>query len=82
MDPAERRRLEKLQEEEDAKLALDTLGLGSVTSSDSFPKNPQTEEEFAEFADAIVKKVRELRESDKYVDFVDGLVTKLCNGCE
>lgn len=77
---AEKKRLLQLQEEADTKLALDTIGLSSSAGLDA--SQPKTEEEFAEFADAIVKNVKKFKDSDKYVEFIDGLVHKLCTGCE
>lgn len=75
---AEKKRLQKLQEEADTKLALESLGMSSTANIDSF--NPKTDEEFAEFADAITKSVKKFKDSDKYVEFIDGLVNKLCAG--
>lgn len=77
---AENKRRKQLQEEADLKIALDTMGLSTSANLDAF--NPKTEEEFAEFADAISKSVKRFKDSDKYVEFVDGLVNKLCAGCE
>lgn len=54
--------------------------MSSTSNIDSF--SPKTDEEFAEFADAITKNVKKFKDSDKYADFVDGLVNKLCAGCK
>lgn len=81
LTPEERIRLQKLQEEEYTKAALDTLGLTSSSATlDAF--NPTTKEEFTEFADAICKKVSQFKMQDEYVSFLDDLVRNLCAGCE
>jgi len=86
MTPAERAaeklRLKQLQEEQDTKTALESLGLSSAsaTTFDSF--NPETKEEFAEFGDAVCRKVTQFKLKEEYVSFLDELVRNLCAGCE
>lgn len=80
LTPEEKLRLQKLQEEEYTRAALDTLGLTSATTIDSF--HPKTKEEFTEFAEAICKKVSQFKTKDEYVPFLDELVRNLCAGCK
>lgn len=81
---AEKLRLKKLQEEADLKTALDTLGLTSssnaTTTIDSF--DPTTKEEFAEYSEALSKKIAQFKAKEEYVTFLDDLVRNLCAGCE
>lgn len=80
LTPEEKIRLQKLQEEEYTRAALDTLGLTSTSSIDSF--NPKTKEDFTEFSEAIVKKLSQFKNKDEYVPFLDELVRNLLAGCE
>ncbi|ALC41726.1 Adam, partial [Drosophila busckii] len=74
---AEKLRLQKIQEESDLKSALDTFGVQSLGNSlDSF--NPQSKEEFKEFATALMWKITQSRESTQYPQFVEDLVRSLC----
>lgn len=80
LTPEEKIRLQKLQEEEYTRAALDTLGLTSSASIDNF--NPNTKEDFTEFSDAIVKKLSQYKTKDEYVPFLDELVRNLLAGCK
>jgi translation initiation factor 3 subunit J len=77
---AEKLRLKKIQEEADLKIGLDSLGLTSNSSLDSF--NPSTKEEFTEYAEAVSKTVSQFKSKAEYATFVDELVRNLCAGCE
>lgn len=72
--------MQQLQEEEYTRAALDTLGLTSGASIDSF--NPNTKEEFTELSEAISKKLSQYKNNDEYVQFLDDLVRNLLVGCE
>ncbi|KAL7045920.1 hypothetical protein ACKWTF_002403 [Chironomus riparius] len=78
LTPEEKLRLQKLQEEEYTKAALDTLGLTSNAPIDSF--NPNTKEEFAEFGDVLCKKITHFKARDEYAPFLDDLVRNLLAG--
>lgn len=78
LTPEERIRLRALQEEEYTRAALDTLGLTSSATIDSF--NPKTKEEFTEFGEAICKKVSQFKNKEEYITFLDELVRNLCAG--
>lgn len=79
---AEKLRLKKVQEEADLIIGLESLGLttSSKTSIESF--NPNTKEEFTEYADAISKVVSQFKSHAEYASFVDDLVRNLCAGSE
>jgi hypothetical protein len=80
LTPEEKLRLQKIQEEEYTRAALDTLGLTSTANLDSF--NPKTKEEFAEYADVLCKKISQHKAHDEYVPFLDDLVRNLLAGCK
>lgn len=77
---AERHRIQKLQEENDLKLALETFGLGDATTGGAGidSRNPQTPEEFSEFAEAISKKVLQFKLRDEFSNFTEELVRNIC----
>ena len=79
---AEKLRLKKVQEEADLIIGLESLGLttSSKTSIESF--NPNTKEEFTEYAEAISKVVSQFKSNAEYASFVDDLVRNLCAGSE
>ncbi|CRK96438.1 CLUMA_CG009854, isoform A [Clunio marinus] len=79
---AEKRRLQKLQEEADTRTALDTLGLSSSSSAtiDSF--NPKTKEDFMEFAELLNRRIQIHKLHEEYVPFLDELVKGLCAGLQ
>ncbi|XP_044735352.1 eukaryotic translation initiation factor 3 subunit J [Chrysoperla carnea] len=77
---AEKLRRQKLQEESDLQLAKETFGINVVNEStkslDSM--NPQTQEDFIEYADAISKRVQTFNKSPEYVTFVEDLIRNIC----
>lgn len=78
---AERHRIQKLQEENDLKLALETFGLGGDATTGGAgidSRNPQTPEEFSEFAEAISKKVLQFKLRDEFSNFTEELVRNIC----
>jgi translation initiation factor 3 subunit J len=77
---AEKLRLQKLQEENDLKLALGTLGIVDKSTIDGM--DPKTKEEFSELADAISKKVVEYRFDDEFSGFAEKLISNICASCE
>lgn len=77
---AEKHRIQKLQEENDLKLALETFGLGETTGAVGGidTRNPQTPEEFTELAEAISRKVLQFKLRDEYSNFTEELVRNIC----
>jgi len=76
----EKLRLQKLQEENDLKLAADMLGLGVSSGGVIDGMNPTTKEEFENLTKAITDKVNNFDSSELYQDFVEDLVKNLCMG--
>ena len=76
----EKLRLQKLQEENDLKLAADMLGLGGSGGGVIDSMNPSTKEEFENLTKAITDKVNTFDSSELYQDFVEDLVKNLCMG--
>uniref|UniRef100_A0A182SV02 Eukaryotic translation initiation factor 3 subunit J n=1 Tax=Anopheles maculatus TaxID=74869 RepID=A0A182SV02_9DIPT len=75
---AEKRRLQKLQEENDLQTAMETLGIGPMSSGNGIDgMHPTTKEEFAELAEAISKKLSNYRENPEYQGFLEELLLKL-----
>lgn len=69
----------KRQVESDLKLALETTfgGTGTpITGLDGF--NPNTKEEFDEFAGALEKKLQPLSQSAEYPAFSENVIRSLC----
>lgn len=75
---AEKRRLQKLQEENDLKTAMETLGITSMSTGGGIDgMHPTTKEEFAELADAISKKLSNYRAHQEYQGFLEDLLLKV-----
>uniref|UniRef100_A0A182LTJ2 Eukaryotic translation initiation factor 3 subunit J n=1 Tax=Anopheles culicifacies TaxID=139723 RepID=A0A182LTJ2_9DIPT len=75
---AEKRRLQKLQEENDLKTAMETLGITPMTSGNGIDgMHPTTKEEFSELADAISKKLSNYRAHTEYQGFLEDLLLKI-----
>lgn len=70
---AEKLRLKKLEEEEDLRVALETLGVtdGAGGKLDSF--HPTNQEEFEEFADLLSKKITIYKAHEEFAGFVEDL---------
>lgn len=77
---AEKLRLQRLQEEVDLKLALETLGVsdsaGGIGGIDG--ANPKTAEEFTALADAICKKVLQFKLDEEFSNFSEELIRNIC----
>lgn len=78
---AEKLRLQKIQQEEDLKTALDTFG---VTESPSGldGMHPTNKAEFSEFAQALCKKILNYSKSDEFPGFVEEFVRNICVNCK
>lgn len=81
---AEKLRLQKVQEEADLLVAMETFGVPVVgdrlTGIDAM--NPTTKDEFNEFSDALSKKIGQYKTSDEFVGFVEKLVQDICVNCK
>uniref|UniRef100_A0A0K8TQW0 Eukaryotic translation initiation factor 3 subunit J n=1 Tax=Tabanus bromius TaxID=304241 RepID=A0A0K8TQW0_TABBR len=71
----EKLRLQKIQEEEDLKHAMDTFGVTDLKIDDM---NPKTKAEFTELSDAISKKVAKFKSFEEFPNFVEELVRNVC----
>lgn len=80
MTPEEKLRLQKLQEEADLNIGLESLGLNTATGIDAI--NPTNKADFADLADAISKKVSQYKNNDAYPGFLEDLVRSLCANCK
>ncbi|CAK1584861.1 unnamed protein product [Parnassius mnemosyne] len=71
---AEKLRQQKLQEESDLRLALETFGVSETGGGrlDSF--HPTNKEEFTEFAELLCKKINIYKSKEEFPGFVDELV--------
>ncbi|XP_052872450.1 eukaryotic translation initiation factor 3 subunit J [Anopheles cruzii] len=76
---AEKRRLQKLQEENDLKTAMETLGITSMSSGAGGidGMHPTSKEEFSELAEAISKKFANYRAHSEYQGFLEELLLKV-----
>ncbi|XP_046970077.1 eukaryotic translation initiation factor 3 subunit J [Vanessa cardui] len=74
---AEKLRQQKLQEESDLRLALETFGVteGSSGKLDNF--HPTNKEEFTEFGDLLCKKINFYKAKDEFPAFIDDLVKNI-----
>ncbi|XP_041984608.1 eukaryotic translation initiation factor 3 subunit J [Aricia agestis] len=74
---AEKLRRQKLQEESDLRLALETFGVteGGAGKLDMF--NPTTKEEFTEFSDLLCKKINIYKAREEFPAFVDDLIKNI-----
>lgn len=73
---AEKLRLQKLAEENDLKLGLESLGLSAGSTIDG--RNPSTVEDFTELADAISKKVLQYKTREEFANFAEEIVRNIC----
>jgi len=73
---AEKLHIQKIQEENDLKLALETFGVNDSAGIDG--RSPQTAEEFAEYAEAIGKKVLQFKFEEEFPTFIEDLVRNIC----
>jgi len=76
----EKLRLQKIQEDNDLKLAADMLGLGGSSGGVIDSMTPSSKEEFENLTKAITDKVNSFDSSEHYQDFVEDLVKNLCMG--
>lgn len=74
---AEKLLQQKLQEESDLRLAMETFGIteGAVGKIDSF--SPTSQAEFTEFTDMLTKKICLFKARDEFPGFIDELVKNI-----
>lgn len=78
---AEKLRMQKIQEESDLRVALETFGVKDVGGGlDAF--NPQSEEEFKEFGATLSWKLSQYKESPHFPQFIEDLVRSICANCK
>lgn len=77
---AEKLRQQKLQEEADLKVAVETFGISAESSMGSGldAMNPSTKEEFEEFSKALVKKIIPFSSSQHFPFFAEELIRNMC----
>merc|ERR1711997_412489 len=73
---AEKMRLQKLTEDNDLKITQDMFGADAVGGLDAM--NPQTKEEFEDFAKTVLDKITSLESSEHFQDFAEEFVRNLC----
>ncbi|XP_069678425.1 eukaryotic translation initiation factor 3 subunit J [Periplaneta americana] len=75
----EKIRQQKLQEESDLRVAMETFGIGETsTVSGIDAMNPNTKEEFDELQQAISKKVQLYTKSAHFPIFAEDLIRNIC----
>lgn len=81
---AEKKRLQKLQEEADLKLAMDTLGVTANASVEGSIDGmvPTNKAEFTTLAQLISNRVCLFREMDEFPGFAEELVKNISLHCE
>lgn len=81
---AEKLRLQKLQEEADLKLAMETLGITADVSVEGSIDGmiPTNKQEFSTLASLISNRVALFREKDEFPTFVEELVKNISLHCE
>lgn len=74
---AEKLRQQKLQEESDLRLAMETFGVteGGAGKLDCF--HPTNKEEFTEFAELLTKKINIYKTKEEFPGFIDELVRSI-----
>lgn len=77
---AEKLRLQKIQEENDLRVAMDTFGVSAGASIDGL--NPTNRAELTELADAIRQKVSQFKEMEDFAGFLEELTRSICSSRE
>jgi len=74
--------IQKLQEESDLRVAMETFGVVSVAETSTAlgidTMNPSTREEFDELQEAISKKVQSFAKSPHFPSFAEELIRNIC----
>lgn len=77
---AEKLRLQKIQEENDLRVAMDTFGVSAGASIDGL--NPTNRAELTELAEAINQKVSQFKEMEDFAGFLEELTRSICSSRE
>ncbi|XP_058803923.1 eukaryotic translation initiation factor 3 subunit J [Phymastichus coffea] len=79
LTPEERRadilRRQKLQEEADLRLAMETFGVTEGTGLDAM--NPDTADEFKQFGDALITKINQFNQHTEFATFAEDLIKNI-----
>lgn len=75
---AEKKRQQKLQEEADLIVAMETFGASEPMASTLDAMNPESKEDFDIFRDALVKKISVYNKSVFFTKFAEELVRNIC----
>lgn len=79
---AEKLRLQKVQEDADLRLAMETFGVTDAALGGIDGMNPTNKAEFAELCEALLKKIGQLKNQDEFPNFVEELVRGACVHCK
>lgn len=81
LTPEEKReellRRQRLQEEADLRLAMETFGVTEETSTGLDAMNPNTKEEFDQFAAALSQKINEYKKHSEFPPFAEELIKSI-----
>lgn len=78
----EKLRLQKIQEEADFNLAIDTFGITVDKVSGIDNMNPTNKTELSELGDEISKKLAQYRNLEDFPSVIEELVRSLCVNCK
>ncbi|KAK2575429.1 hypothetical protein KPH14_008338 [Odynerus spinipes] len=74
---AELLRRQRLQEEADLRLAMETFGVSEETSSGLDAMNPNTKEEFEQFGAALMQKINQFKKHSEFPPFAEELIKSI-----
>lgn len=77
---AEKLRLQKIQEEADLRLAMETFGVGGGTGIDAI--HPTNRAGLTELGDAINQKVTQYKDLEDFTGFLEELTRSICSSCK
>ncbi|XP_049762605.1 eukaryotic translation initiation factor 3 subunit J [Schistocerca cancellata] len=75
---AEKKRQQKLQEEADLLVAMETFGVKETVSTGIDGMNPDSKEEFDQFREALCKKINHYSKSPHFPEFAEELIRNIC----
>lgn len=79
---AEKLRLQKIQEEADLKVAMDTFGVSERSGPGIEGMNPTNKAELGEFSEAISKKIGQFKHLEPFPEFLEELIRTVCANCK
>lgn len=82
--PAEKLRLQKIQEEADLRVAMDTFGIteNDLARGELDGAQPTNSEELTVFKTALVKKISQFKSLEGFPGFIEELVQGVCLNCK